>query len=116
MTENALGDAFLPLPESARVNYAKWRETVDDQALTQLIGALFETLEVSTFFDVYAEKGDDMVILDDLGIDSLTLAEMLFYTEDLLKIRISNADAVNIRTLGNLKSYLAERSKELPAK
>ncbi|MBN1403587.1 MAG: hypothetical protein JW942_03860 [Opitutales bacterium] len=115
MTEDATSDSSLPIPESARAIYSSWCKTRDDKDLTQLIGALLETLEVNSFDEVYAEKGDSTIILEDLGIDSLTLAEMLFYTEDLLKIRIPNEDIVKIRTIGELKSYLASRSKELPS-
>ncbi len=74
------------LPEAVTSLYTTWHNSGEDQHLTLLVRALFETLEVSDYDNIYASKGDSAVILEDLGIDSLTMAEMLFYTEDLMGI------------------------------
>ena len=95
-----------PIPEEAREDFSKWNSTGDDSALTALIGHLFASLEISNFDSVYAKKGDSAVIIEDFGIDSLTLAELLFYTEDLVGIRITNEEAAKLTTIGDLKTYL----------
>jgi acyl carrier protein len=107
MSENVSKNNAALVLEAARNDYAEWKRTGDDTVLTRLIGHLFTSLEIENFDAVYASKGDAAVIKDDFGIDSLTLAEILFYTEDLLSIRIPNEDVAKLVTIGDLKSYLA---------
>lgn len=107
-------NAAMPLPESLQVPFQQWRQQKDEPSLHALIAALLETLEVQSFPEVYAQKGEQTVIMDDLGVDSLTLAELLFYTEQMLGIRIPNEEVVKLRTVADLKAYLNERVHELP--
>jgi|GEM_PF-4645241 len=96
------------IPEAVRIDYVEWRQTGNDAILSRLIGHLFKSLEIENFDTIYAEKGDEAIIKDDFGIDSLTLAEIVFYTEDLLSIRIPNEDVAVLVSIGNLKSYLSK--------
>ena len=116
MSENTPSNNAAVVPEAAHKEYLEWKRTGDDAVLTHLIGQLFMSLEIENFDAVYAAKGNAAVIKDDFGIDSLTLAEILFYTEDLLSIRIPNEDVVKLVTIGDLKGYLLAHRDDCPAK
>jgi acyl carrier protein len=51
----------------------------------------------------------DTRLIRDLGFDSLALAEVVFFTEELFAIRITNEGTVRARTLDELRGFI--RSK-----
>lgn len=52
---------------------------------------------------------DDSSLMADLGFDSLALAEIVFFFEDLYRVTIAQQDLMSITTVGELRAYL--RSK-----
>ncbi len=46
---------------------------------------------------------------NDLEVDSITIAEVVFVIEDLFDISISNEALAGIETLGNLRQYLHQQ-------
>ena len=45
-------------------------------------------------------------LVDDLGLDSLSLTELVFFAEDLFGISITNEEIVQVRTLDDLRSFI----------
>jgi len=56
-----------------------------------------------------AERPDSTRLGEDLGIDSLTMLEIVMSIEEALDFRIEDADARNIRTLGDVRKYVDDR-------
>lgn len=52
---------------------------------------------------------DDLVILDDLGLDSLTMVEIVLAVEDTIGTTIGEDEVQAIRTLGDLKNFIKEK-------
>lgn len=52
------------------------------------------------------ELPGDTQLVADLGFDSLAIAELVFYTEDLLGIAISNEEIVGVRTIDELRAFI----------
>ncbi len=52
---------------------------------------------------------DDLRILDDLGVDSLTLIEIVTMVEETLDMKIENEELANLRTIGEVKSFVATK-------
>ena len=52
---------------------------------------------------------DDTSIMDGLGLDSLQVAEVLFEVEDKLGVNVSDDEARNLRTVGELIHLIAEK-------
>ena len=52
-------------------------------------------------------SGDDSVrFMDDLGMDSLTMIEAIMMVEESLGVSIKNEELLDLRTLGDLKSFI----------
>lgn len=52
-------------------------------------------------------EGDNSTrLLEDLGIDSLLMVEIVMMVEEVLDIRTENEELRNLRTIGDIKSYL----------
>ena len=50
-----------------------------------------------------------MRIADDLGLDSLAVTELVFFAEDLFKIRITNQEISEVRTIDDLRLFIRRK-------
>jgi len=65
------------------------------------------------------QSSDSLRLIEDLGLDSLTMIEVMLRVEDLLKIRVSDAELRHFRTLGEVRQFVDHTARgmsvELPA-
>src|SRR5476649_803230 len=57
---------------------------------------------------------DDLRFVEDLGIDSLTMMEIVILVEEVVQLQIPNDDLRNLRTLSDVKTYIDCRARGLP--
>ncbi|MEI6713604.1 MAG: acyl carrier protein [Verrucomicrobiota bacterium] len=89
----------------------QYREKGDSTQIPVVVYGLIERYQPSTSPVRLADASDDSRLIDDLGLDSLTLLELVLSIEECLELRIENEELVNIRTLSELNKFLAERIK-----
>jgi acyl carrier protein len=53
------------------------------------------------------DADDDLRLIEDLGIDSLTMMEIVALTEDVLPVSINSEDRCRLRTLGDFNQLVA---------
>lgn len=89
-------------PEEIRAAYVHLRETGDPAAA--------DTLVLAIVADHMPRKDasltDEATLLGDLGFESVTIAEMVFFLEDLLGVNVSNAEIQQVRTVGQLRAFV----------
>ena len=51
----------------------------------------------------------DLLLSEHLGIDSLTMMEIIILAEDVLQISINNADLRHLRTVGDVQQFMAAK-------
>lgn len=61
------------------------------------------------FTTKFAEKGDALLLVEDLEFDSLTLVEISFHAEEFLGYIIQIEDFAQIKTLGDLQGFLRKK-------
>jgi len=61
-----------------------------------------------------AQRPDSTRLGEDLGIDSLTMLEIVMAIEEALDFRMEDSDLRNIRTLGNVRQYVDDRVHNRP--
>jgi acyl carrier protein len=102
-------DKLRRLPPSALENFRKFRATGDEAALNELIFVVL--------YDFLPQKSktgatgwpDEARLIEDLGFDSLAIAETVFFFEDLFTISISNEEILQVRTVGELRAFVQKK-------
>ncbi len=57
----------------------------------------------------------ELRLIEDLGLDSLTLMEIVILTEDVLPVTINNDELRHLRTLGDVQRFITAKLRALPA-
>ena len=60
------------------------------------------------------DADDDLRLIEDLGIDSLTMMEIVILVEDVLQMSINNEELRNLRTVGDVKTFIDCKVRGLP--
>ena len=61
-----------------------------------------------------AAPGPDLRLIEDLGLDSLTLMEIVILTEDVFPVTITNEELRHLRTLGDVSKFIEGKLRGLP--
>jgi acyl carrier protein len=56
-----------------------------------------------------ATVSDGTRLLEDLGYDSVAVAELVFFLEDLFDLSIANKDILGVRTIGDLRACIIRK-------
>jgi acyl carrier protein len=89
-------------PEEVRAAYVQLKETGDPAAADTLVLAIVK----DHMPQKDAEFGDRAALIADLGFDSVAIAEMVFFIEDLLQVSVTNAEIMQVRTVGELRAFV----------
>ena len=108
-------DAIRHLTAEAQVAYRRFQTTGDVVALDPVILAILEDFIPRKSQRSLADLPGDTRLMDDLGYDSLAITEVVFFTEDLFRIRIANEEIIQVRTLDDLRGFVRRKISEHPA-
>ena len=100
--------ALTRFPAEVLAAYERYRSTGDARAVETVVraavidyrpccGQMIPTVEDSTR------------LFEDLAYDSVAIAELVFFFEDLFDLTISNEDIVSVRNVGDLRACVARK-------
>ena len=84
------------LPPAARAAFQRFQSTRDARELDVVIFAILEDFIPRQREKSVAEHPGDTRLMDDLGFDSLALTEIIFFSEELFNITISNEEILQV--------------------
>ena len=101
-------------PETVAAAIA-YRQTGDSQFLPVVIGGIFERyVEPEIRPLITAANCNELRVIEDLAIDSLTLMEIVMLVEEIGNVVIANDELRQLRTLGDIKTFVDCRARGLP--
>jgi len=109
LTENDLADLkeglrrCSPATVEAAIRY---REKQDLDAIPQIVYGILDRYQPATAAVKLSDANEDARLIEDIGLDSLTLLEIVLSIEEILKLRIENEELREIRTIGQLNRFL----------
>jgi acyl carrier protein len=101
-----LEDRIKHLPADARAAFQRFQSEGDATGLDPMILAILADFIPRPPAQPLAAMRGDTRLIDDLGFDSLAITEVVFFTEDLFRISISNEEIVQVRTLDDLRGFI----------
>jgi 3-hydroxyacyl-[acyl-carrier-protein] dehydratase len=87
----------------------RFRQQGDATAVPTIVYGILERYQPATATVRLASANEETRLIEDLGLDSLTLLEIVLSIEEVLKMRIENEELKGIRTLGQLNKFLQEK-------
>lgn len=79
---------------------------------TVVIGIIERFLEADKRDLLKSSNPDSLIMTTDLGLDSLTMVEIVLAVEDATGMSIDNEDVQKLKTIGDIKAFVAEKVKE----
>ena len=98
----------------------RYRETGDVETIPTIVYGILDRYQPATAPVKLSEAKEDARLIEDIGLDSLTLLEIVLSVEEVLKLKIENEELRQLRTLGQLNRFLRAKitgtTMESPAK
>ena len=98
------------LPAAARAAFERFRAGDDDLSqLDPVVLGIIGDFSPRAPAQPLEELPGTTRLIDDLGFDSLAITEMVFFTEDLFGITITNQEIIQVRTLDDLRGFIRRK-------
>lgn len=102
-------ESIRHLPAAAQAAFVEFQTSGDPAALDPVLLAILEDFIPHSPAQPLAALPGTTRLIDDLGFDSLAITELVFFTEDLFGIKISNQEIILVRTLDDLRGFIRQK-------
>lgn len=96
-------------PEGTLEALVAFRNEGDIAALDRFMVGVFKRHIEPEYHDLLDGDRSKLSFVDDLGVDSMTMMEIVMMVEECLGIRIENQDLMSVRTYADLNKFIAEQ-------
>ena len=94
-------------PDKVTGHYEAFQKNRDPERLNAFVIGLIQFLQDSgNPQKEVATLSDETDLRGEMGVDSITIAEVVFLLEEIFEIEIENSDLMQIHTVGELKKYI----------
>jgi 3-hydroxyacyl-[acyl-carrier-protein] dehydratase len=104
-----LRDALRRCSPSTREAACAYRRTGNPEYVPTIVHGLIEHYVERDLRKKLSGADDNLRLVEDLAIDSLTMMEIVFLTEDVLQISVDNEELRPFRTVGEIKKFIASK-------
>ena len=114
-TPSDIPPPLVRFPVEVRAAYQSFRASRDEAALRVVVlAAVSDFMPRNSTHPRNEPLRAEERLIEDLGFDSLAVAETVFFFEDLFKVTIKNEDILALHTVGELCDFVARRLREQP--
>jgi 3-hydroxyacyl-[acyl-carrier-protein] dehydratase len=114
-TEAAIRESLRRCSAQAVEAAIEFRKTGDVRQLPVVIIGIFERfVEPDLRVRLAASDSDDLRVIEDLGLDSLTMMEIVMLVEEITGTQIANEELRQLSTIGDIKTFVDCRARGLP--
>lgn len=114
-TPSELPQPLVRFPAEVHAAYQTFRSSRDEAALrVVIVAAVRDFMPRASVHSRTDPLRAEERLIEDLGFDSLAVAETVFFFEDLFKVAIKNEEIMALRTVGELCDFVARRLREQP--
>lgn len=106
----ALKRCSAPTYEAA----CQFRKTKNTEHLSAIVLGIIERYVEPDLRAKLKDPEDDLRLIEDLGIDSLTMMEIVILVEEVLQMSINNEELSHLRTIGDVKQFIECKVRGLP--
>jgi acyl carrier protein len=99
-------DAYKNLPVSLQGALKGYVISKSNDDLDDVLYAVLLDLGAEIERDAIRDETDFM---QDLGLESLVLAEFVFFFEDVFDVKITNEELSSMHSLGELKAFISQK-------
>ena len=92
----------------------QFRKTANPEHVPAVVIGVIERFVEPDLRMKLKDADDDLRLIEDLGIDSLTMMEIVILVEDVLTMSINNDELRNLRTVGDVKTFIDCKIRGLP--
>lgn len=92
----------------------QFRKTGNPEHLPAVVIGVIERFVEPDLRTKLKDADDDLRLIEDLGIDSLTMMEIVILVEEVLQMSINNEELRNLRTVGDVKTFIDCKVRGLP--
>jgi len=96
----------------------RFRSTKDPHLVEVIVLGIIDRHLEPDQKDIFKKADDNLRLYEDLGVDSLTMLEIVMLVEQTLELSIENEELKDLRTLGDVKQYVDAkvRGVDIPAR
>jgi 3-hydroxyacyl-[acyl-carrier-protein] dehydratase len=92
----------------------QFRKTGNPEHLPAVVIGVIERFVEPDLRTKLKDADDDLRLIEDLGIDSLTMMEIVILVEEVLQMSINNEELRSLRTVGDVKVFIDCKVRGLP--
>lgn len=104
--EDRLEEELRRAPEGTREALQGFKQTGELQQLEKFVHGIIARNIDDTYLETLESADDATRVVDDLGIDSLTMVEIAITLEDALGIELIDEELRELETLGDIRKHL----------
>jgi acyl carrier protein len=112
--EITLRDTLKRCSPSSVEAAVQFRKTNDANLVPSVVIGVIERFVEADIRPKLRQGDDDLRLVEDLGVDSLTMMEIVILVEDVLQMQINNEELRHLRTVGDVKVFIDCKVRGLP--
>lgn len=113
-TEDSLRESLRRCSKATVEAAVAFHRTGDARLLPTVILGIFERFVEPDLRPRLAGDCDDLRVIEDLGLDSLTMMEIVMLVEEVAQTRIENEELRGLVTIGDIKTFVDCRARGVP--